>query len=403
LNSSEDKSSETVQHKERLGRLLQFIKFDENNATLLSEAFSLALSLDDVDVCRELQQHIENSDVKDPVLFAHLGMFTMHLGDSAKALEYLDYAVTGGVSDGAVIYNLAYCYFIERQFAKAIEVAGALEGESEGLEGRDYLLLARAHHYLEEFSKAIDLLEQCHQKNFGSAETWGVLALLKYEDGASPDEVLVISERSLSFESSNIEARLARGGAFFDLGQLDKSQLEYEKAISDHPESGRAWAGKGQMEFYDFNIQQAVSSLAKAVELMTDHIGTWHLLGWANILQGAFAAAEDAFKRSLELDRAFAESHGGLAAVYAHQAKMHKAKRHIQIAEKISPAGFAVVYAKMLLLNSEGQERDAKNLFEQAQNVYSEQLGTTPKALIAKRLKQLKISDNSKNTKQALH
>jgi len=382
---------------------MQFIAFDESNVKLLSEAISLALALGDSSICGEIQALVEKNGIQDPILFAHLGMFTMHLGDSGKALEYLDFAVAGGVSDVAVVYNLAYCYFVGRQFDKVIEITGELVGANDMLEGRDYLLQARAYHYLEKFSEAISSLELCHEKYSGNAETFGVLALLKYEDGAVSDEVMTLSEKALSLDSSNIEARLARGGAFFDLGLLDNAQLEYEKAISDHPDSGRAWAGKGQIEFYNFNIQQAVLSLEKAVESMSDHIGTWHLLGWANILRGEFSGAEDAFKRSLELDRAFGESHGGLAAVYAHQAKTHKARRHIQLAEKINANGFAVVYAKMILLNSDGKEKDAQNLFRQAQNVYSEQLGATPKALIDKRLKQLRTLENDKHKNQRLH
>jgi branched-chain amino acid transport system permease protein len=64
------------------------------------------------------------------------------------------------------------------------------------------------------------------------------------------------------------------------------------------------------------DMPQAEQSFWQALETtMAEHIGTWHGLALSLVLQGRLDEAQALYEQTLEMDRNFAESHGGLAVV----------------------------------------------------------------------------------------
>jgi Tfp pilus assembly protein PilF len=98
---------------------------------------------------------------------------------------------------------------------------------------------------------------------------------------------------------------------------------------------------------------------------MPDHIGTWHVLAWIEILLGNVPAAHSAFRRALALDRNFSETHGGLAVVDALQGREAEARLHIKRALRLDRQSVAVCYAELLLLRREGKTAQAKAVIDE--------------------------------------
>jgi Tfp pilus assembly protein PilF len=89
---------------------------------------------------------------------------------------------------------------------------------------------------------------------------------------------------------------------------------------------------------------------------MPSHIGSWHALAWCQMLRKDFAAAEASFSRSLELDRNFSESHGGLAVLAAMRGDDASAKPLIERALRLDGQSFSGRYAQSLLLRKSRPE-----------------------------------------------
>jgi Tfp pilus assembly protein PilF len=81
---------------------------------------------------------------------------------------------------------------------------------------------------------------------------------------------------------------------------------------------------------------------------MPTHIGTWHDLVWVQLLQGDLAAAEESFRRAVELDRNFSERHGGLAVVAAYKGNWAGAEELSKTALGLDPQSVSGRYAQSL-------------------------------------------------------
>ena len=82
---------------------------------------------------------------------------------------------------------------------------------------------------------------------------------------------------------------------------------------------------------------------------MPGHVGSWHLLAWAELVTGEIDEAQRLFAHSLELDRNFSESHGGLASVAALRGDHAVAKREIEIANRLDGSCVSAKFAESVL------------------------------------------------------
>jgi len=67
------------------------------------------------------------------------------------------------------------------------------------------------------------------------------------------------------------------------------------------------------------DLPTALAYFDNALATMPGHIGTWHGKAWAQLLSSDLPGAQRSFTSALDLDRNFAESHGGLAVALALQ------------------------------------------------------------------------------------
>lgn len=392
--------TERSQTQQRLERFLSFLSQDPENISLIIDAIRLAVEVGDLDTAQNLLFTKHHLFPAPSEYHALAGRVALIQGEFERAVEMLSSALECDKQLPETWLDLAHAYHYLNKPEPAIDV---LEKYSRSLKelypSLFFTLYARLLYILDNSHKAIEQLETFHTDYGPTAESAGLLSLILFEEDISVEQALRLAELALSKNPNALEALIARTSIHLMNGQYQHAASDISRAVQHHPQNGRAWSSVAQVEFSEFRFEKARDAATTAVTYMKDHIGTWHLLGWAHIALNEMAEALEAFKFSYELDKSFAETHGGLAAVYAHLGKRKEAERHIKLAEKLGPDSFAVIYAKTVMLRKNNRQEEANQMLSDMQSKYYPSLNSTPKELIEKRLLDLAKRQDS----QSLH
>jgi len=374
--------------KQRVDRFVTFFESDPANEQLLLDASNMAIGLGYREPLVKLSNLCEsNLSTLTPTAICQLATIYLHLSDGNNASKYYEEAIAKGIDDPAVRYNLAYSFFVLKDFNSSLDALTDITADS--LQEETLSLKAKLMHHLEDLDSAIESLETLVSIGNPSSETYAHLALLQYENYDNTDIALDNANKALKTNPNELNAILTRAAIFMDEDKSEESIAEYNRAIEHHPDSGRAWSGLAQVYFNSFKFDQAKESVDLAVKHMPDHIGTWHLQGWTNIMLGDFEASLKSFEDCLQLDKRFGDTHGGIAASYALMGKETEARRSLRMANRLDPFSFAAVFAQMVLLNKDNQPEEAMKIFENAKDMRHPVHGFKPRPLIEKRLNQL--------------
>jgi len=384
--------------QDRLIRLQQFLSFDPENATLWIDAVSLAIEIQAWPIAQQLVDEVvpglrSNADVN-----ALIGQVLLVHQQYDAAAGHLEQAIAQGIQQPAVWINLGYCHFYREQFAEARAVLDGNSQLKDIFPQAFYVLSARLAYHLDDSELAIEQLKVLHETGKTTAESAGLLSLLLFEADREYDLAMQMANLALAKNPHAIEALIARASLQLDARDYEAAHLDSQLAVTYHPESGRAWASLAQVQFNNLQFDLARDSAELAVKHMADHIGTWHLLGWSCLMLGDYEKALWSFQQSYEIDRRFGETHGGLASVYAHMGEERLANNHIKVAEKLDKDGFAITYARMVLLNRNSDGDKAQEFLNRAITTMNNKVGTTPQELIAKRMQELMQRNSSKKT-----
>jgi tetratricopeptide (TPR) repeat protein len=386
------------QAHQRLERFLSFLSHDPENVALVLDAIRLSIEIGELEIAESLLNSKHDLCCTRPEFYALAGQVFLIQGRFEEALDMQLHAVKRGYQQPGIWLDLAHTYHYLTKPESAIEV---LEQNATQLKelypSIFYPLYARLLYIGDNSDKAIEQLEIFHADHEATAESAGLLSLILFEEDRSPEQALQLAGLALTKNPQAIEALIARTSIFLSNGQYERAEFDISKAVEYHPQNGRAWSSMAQVEFSNFKFDKARDAARTAVTYMKDHIGTWHLLAWAHLALNEMNEALEAFKQSYELDRSFAETHGGLAAVYAHLGMRKEALHHIKLAEKLSTEGFAAIYAKMVLLRQNNEAEKADGIFRSMQSKHYTSLKATPKELIERRLLELAKTSNPKS------
>jgi tetratricopeptide (TPR) repeat protein len=118
------------------------------------------------------------------------------------------------------------------------------------------------------------------------------------------------------------------------------------------PDNPRALLGLGLVAIREQRHERAREVLEQAYALMPENFGTLAILGWTRIAVNDPIGAEQYFRRALEINRSFAESHGGLASALVLQDRCDEARTEIKLAKRLG-GSFGVGYAESILVGLE--------------------------------------------------
>lgn len=370
--SGQANSSELAAAVSRLNRLEGFLREDPSNQTLLIDAFEMALACSQWDRANFHLQHGLSLQAEKLAWALREGDYWLAQKDYAHARLVLEalYAMADVPTEflEVVLHNLAYIDFRQENYGDCVarlaahmEKDVAVGADTSSVQSALNQLWLRALHHAGELERALTwaLGQEENQRldwraagvvslialdasNLELAQRWANLAL---ENGGPDDRQLeaVVTQSSLALAAR--DAKRAK-------------QLANE-ALQISPNAGRAWSARAFAELLAGAFPDAIASFARALQTMPAHIGTWHGQGWTQVLQKNLDAAQISFETALEMDRNFAESHGGLAVVLALKGQAEPAKKHIELAIRLDGDNLSGRYAQAIL---SGEARDAASL-----------------------------------------
>jgi tetratricopeptide (TPR) repeat protein len=178
----------------------------------------------------------------------------------------------------------------------------------------------------------------------------GALATLLLDAERMTEAEQVVAEAS---STGLVTPELTCVSGYLALGREDSSAAEarFAETLKARPQDGRALLGAGLAAAAVQDLPRALGHLQAAAQAMPGHLGTLNALAWMQLLAGQLDAAASTFEQALEVDRNFAETHGGLAVVAALRGETAAAEERVRTAHRLDRNSFSAAYAAMLLRN----------------------------------------------------
>jgi tetratricopeptide (TPR) repeat protein len=343
---------------ERLHALARLVESDPGNPHLFRDCVDLAAQLRAFDVMARTADARLRADPADAHARVARAQALMGSGEYARAAEVLQLLAREHADDAVIHQDLGLCYYCLGQFERARPSLQTAYRGGQRSSGLLRLLVSTLHHlgYLEE---AVGIADQNAAAAEGDAALAGTYALL-YVDDSQPVEAARWARLALSLDAQCVDALTVQATLAMTRAAREEARELFERALAVAPHTGRALIGLGSIALLQQDLPRAVELLGRGVELMRGHVGSWHMLAWAQLFAGDVAAAGQSFETALGLNRNFAETHGGLAVVAALRGESVIARRELETALRLDPASLAAQLARSVLVAQQGNPRQAQ-------------------------------------------
>lgn len=345
--------------EQALGRYEGYLKADPDNPLLWLHAGDLYHRAGRFDRAIDCYERCLRLAPQQSAARSRLALVMISQHRFAEAEQVLKQLIDTGEADPALSYNLGLALFYQERWQEACDwFTTALD---KGLNTASvHAYLTRALHHLGRMDAA---LEACALWTAAAndADSKGYLALLEMDQGNAA-RAQALAQEVLKENPDQINAGLVAANAAVEQQDMGYARQQFFAIIRKEPAHGRAWLGLGLIYLYEREYPQAIDALEKASRLMPDNAGTIVALAWTRLAAKDAAGAEATFRHAIRADRNFAESHGGLASVFALQSKIDLAKEEIKIAQRLDPSCFGAAFANSILLKISGKDEHAKEL-----------------------------------------
>ncbi|MCW8997873.1 MAG: tetratricopeptide repeat protein, partial [Kangiellaceae bacterium] len=277
-------------------------------------------------------------------------------------IELCNQLIANNIDNLAIRYNLNWAEYClgnyERVVANIKQIGNAKQ------EYLPFLILeARTLHHLGKVEEATFLTRHTLEIQPQMVEAQGLLSMLLL-DSEHYSEARELAAAALRVNSANHESLIT-----LTTLALNEQDAELAKSyLSNNPKitlkSGRLLLNLGQAQMLDMEFDQAEQTLTQASEVMGQHIGTWHALAWVKLVLNKIDEAGECFQRAYDLDRNFAESHGGLAVIAIHQNRIEEAEKLTKTSLRLDPLCASGRYAESLLVERRGNHEEATSKLE---------------------------------------
>jgi tetratricopeptide (TPR) repeat protein len=348
----------------RLDRLQRYLKTDPHNGVLLADAFDEALASGAWESASRLATLAEQQHLAQPAWQFRRARLCIALRDLQRAAELLE-ALQRTVGDSPVLaHDLAYVRLLQGDLAACrallqpwIEDEDTPSGPNAALQ----VLWLRASHRLQLFGDALDWAQRRSAAGGLAPAALGVASLVAL-DASDFERAKQWSQASLQADRPVPEGLVTAAYVALAEGQTGHARSLLQRALALNRADGRTWSVLGLASLQARDLSLAQKQLETAVQYMPDHIGSWHALGWARLLQGARAPALEAFRHALALDRNFAESHGAVGLLLALDGQLSQAEHHLDAADRLDATNLTARYARALIAGDAGDAQAVQRL-----------------------------------------
>ena len=387
--------------QEKIARYKTFAEADPNNPELWftlgelyhkSANFSEALTSFD----RVLSILPDNA-----VALSNKGMVFISQHQFHDAEKLFSNLLRANPNDPALLFNNGLAIYHQERFADAYHYFCAAK-DAGAAASACYPYMVRTQHHMGNLATAIQHCEEWISET-GNNESKGYLALLEM-DNHNKDKARQIAQAVLLNDPDNVEASIVAASYEVEDQDIEKAAALFDHALEVRPNQPRAMFGKGLTHLYNGNHAEAIRLIRAAAEAMPKDTGARVALGWAQITSQDFQGAEKTFREIIDIDRNFAEGHGGLAYVLAMQQKIDLANQSIKTATWLDPHCFGAGAARSVIIGSGGNtERSIKylaNLLEQPMGPGQKPMIEHIQVYLTKRAKQEEQNNSNKPTLQ---
>lgn len=337
---------------ERLAQLEAYLRQDPDNPLLLSEAVGVAIEGGALDRAQAL---LAASAAGDDLRVQHArGLLLLAQHHFDNAAQVFESVLRQGGDNASVRFNHGYALFRQGANSSAARVFESLV-DNPGAPPGCLAYLLRSLHHAGELDKARKAW-QTSPPRLRTVEACAVASLVYLDSGQSADardladDVLRRDESLPPLEALVVRATLAIGDGEQELG----SRL-LSSAIERAPGDGRIWSAVAAAWLLRGDVVAGGDALRRAAALLPTHIGTWISLSWCQIALRDLEGARSSLAIAQDLDRNFAEVHGGLAVVAALGGRREEARRSIERALTLDRTSLGACYAEAIL---QGQGTD---------------------------------------------
>jgi len=339
---------------------LKYLSEDPNNPYLLAELIELYLKSSQAELALEKAEkalliHCNNERIQYVSINSAIACQQYQ-----KAIQWLIPLAKNASPATWVIYNYAYACMKNGDYTNSLNI---INNNSDKLKeySKLYLVKARCQHFEGDYNGAHSSLNDLLSLDPSDIDAKGLQSLIKVDLGRYV-EAKEQAEIVLVEDPAQFEANIALASVALTMLDIKSANIHFDLALSKLPNAGRVLSGKGQIALLNKDYELALGLFKSAVINMPNHIGTWHNLAWTCLILNDIEGCEEAFQKSYELDRNFAESHGGLAVCAAVKNDFSTAKYHITRSLKLDKNNFTGRYAQSLLLKNSGHEEESSKI-----------------------------------------
>lgn len=339
--------------KTRLQRLEGFLEHDPANPSLLLDAFETARQLRDWPQAARYADRA-TSQWSDPLWKLRAGEVALAQLNWDAAEKWLDAALSDLASGDdlrcAAEHQLAEVMLhTGRPEAGIALISSRFEGDGAASAApAAQVLWLRLLHRVSRLQEVVDCAQLWESAGLLSPFAAGVTSLAALDlDRSELAERL--AQAALKSGHRPLEALISLGSVCLGRADAGAASALLSEALKLNAHDGRSWAMFAFAGLLEQQFDQAIVRFETALTYMPDHVGTWHGLGWALIQQPNLARAKQVFEQALEMDRNFAESHGGLAVVLALAGDVAAATSAMETARRLDRNSVAARYAAAVL------------------------------------------------------
>lgn len=369
---------------QRLARLETHLAVDPNNPRLLFDAADLCHQLGRLDRARDFLDQLLAFEPHHAPAHSLLGLVQLAQGQIPEAITTFQLLVDSGLVAAPIYYNLTYALLLDSRAEEAEPFAQHAAAQLAELPAAGPLYVRTLHH-CGKLAEAIDFAEKAVAQHPDHLGLYGILATL-YLDSEDLFKAESFAKQVITTTPNDTDAATVLGMLALAHQDAITALSYFQIAASSKPNSGRAWAGHGMAAMLQGDLAKAATDLQQAVTYMPRHLGTWHALAWCQIFMKQPQEAKKTLVHALEMDRNFADTHGGLAIVAIMEGDLETAEAASKRALGLNPSSFPGLYAQSLLLQSANQPEQAQAIMNRLLNTAILTDGTTLQQAVARAL-----------------